>query len=121
MTETQCHPDGRRFWQLLAEGCCAGMPLGAVLRSMQEALPAEPMGKVVEALADDSIDQGKTLSAAMKNQPSVFTRAHVSLVEGGELLGIVDRVLLLILEATWRCPTCGNLQLPAGDGQTEGA
>ena len=111
MTEIQCHPDGRRFWQLLAEGCCGGQPLGPLLRSIQEALPPEPMGKVVDALADDIINQGKTLAEAMKNQPSVFTRAHVALVEGGELLGIVDRVLLLIMEATWRCPTCGSLQL----------
>lgn len=112
MTETACHPDLQRFWELLAGGWCAGQPLLAMLRSIQEALPPEPMGKAVGLLADE-VAQGHILSVAMKNQPSVFSKAHVSLVEGGELLGIVDRVLLLILEFGWRCPGCDNLQFPS--------
>jgi len=116
--ETSCHPDMLRFWQRLTEGWCAGQPLLLTLRVIQEELPPEPLGTVVCAMADD-VEQGACLSAVVKRQPSVFTQAHVSLIEGGELLGIVDRVLLLILEATWRCPSCGNLQFPSIRKQEE--
>ncbi|MBI5094237.1 MAG: type II secretion system F family protein [Candidatus Hydrogenedentes bacterium] len=119
MTDTQCHPDLQRFWQLLAEGWCAGQPLLTALRSIQKTLPLEPMGRVVGLLADE-IEQGHSLSAAMKTHPSVFGKAHICLIEGGELLGIVDRVLLLILEFTWRCSTCGNLQLPGANKNRTG-
>ena len=111
MTETCCHPDMQRFWQLLAQGWCSGQPLLTILHSIQQALPPDPMGKVAGTLAEQ-VAQGRSLSDAMRGQPSIFTKAHNCLIEGGERLGIVDRVLLLILESTWRCPTCGNLQFP---------
>ena len=116
MADTSCHANVQRFWRLLAEGFCGGQPLLSTLRSIQESLPPEPMGEVASALADD-VGRGALLSQAMKNQSPIFSAAHISLVEGGELLGIVDRVLLLILECTWKCPTCGNLQISAETSQ----
>jgi type II secretory pathway component PulF len=117
MSDGLCHEDVRRFWQLLAEGICSGQTLLGTLRSTQELLPPEPMGRVVAALADD-VNQGATLSQAMKSQTRVFSAAHLHLVEGGELLGRLDRMLLLILEFTWTCPTCGNLQVSPEFGKT---
>ena len=118
MTNPSCHPDLRRFWELLAEGSCAGQPLLPTLRSIEKALPPAPMGKVAGLLAD-AVSQGIILSVAMRNQPSVFSKAHVSLVEGGELLGISDRVFLLILEFVWRCPACANIQFPGVNATAE--
>ena len=96
---------------MLAHGLCSGQNLLGVLRDIEKALPPNPMGKAASALASD-IDAGRSLSQAMKALPDVFSQAHVSLIEGGERLGVIDRVTLLILEFTWRRPTCGNLRLP---------
>jgi len=112
--DTTCHPDMVRFWETLAEGVDAGRPLVAILRSIQLAMPPEPMGSVAAALAGD-LDRGKTLSQAMENQPRIFSRAHVCLIEGGERVGRVERLLHLILELTRDCPACGNLQFPKGN------
>ena len=108
MTATACQPEKQKYWQLLAEGLFRGQPLLSLLRSIEQVLPRKPMGQAVAALAND-IEQGATLSQAMKRQPSIFSEADVHLVQGGELLGILERVVLLILESTWRCPECGNL------------
>ena len=115
MQNAKCHPDMQRFWQLLAEGYCTGQQQLTTLRLIQKELSPEPMGIAAAALEQD-VAEGRMLSEAMNNQPSVFSRAHVSLVEGGERLGIVDRIVLLILEQTWKCPTCGNLQFPGETG-----
>lgn len=100
-----------RFWELLAEGVHDGRRLLGLLRSIAEELPSGPMGKAARALADD-VEQDITLSEAMSRQPSVFTRAHVCFVEGGERVGRLDRVFDLILELTRDCPICGNLRFP---------
>ena len=105
------HPDMLRFWEMLAEGFDAGQRLSAILRSIQEALPPEPMGNAAAALAAD-LERGKTLSEAMANQPSVFSRAHVCLIEGGERVGRIERLLHLIVELTRDNPACGSLRLP---------
>ena len=111
MTNASCHPDMLRFWELFAEGVAARRQLRTVLHSIQELLPPEPMGNVAGALAYD-IERGIPLSQAMRNQPLVFTKAHVCLIEGGEYVGRLDRLLLLILELTRECPSCGNLRFP---------
>ncbi|OFX16489.1 MAG: hypothetical protein A2Z18_07425 [Armatimonadetes bacterium RBG_16_58_9] len=53
MQNTECHLDMRRFRQLLAEGCCAGRQMLTTLRSIQDVLPPEPMGRAAGALAED--------------------------------------------------------------------
>jgi len=106
-----------RFWELLAEGASAGQQLLTVLRSIHEVLPPEPMGDVAAALAAD-IERGYRLSEAMRSHPSVFSKAHVYFVEGGECVGRVDRLLLLIVELTRECPTCGALQFPPRNTHT---
>ncbi len=111
MTQTACHADLMRFWGLLARGFCMGRPLLETLRSIRGSVAPTPMAAAVARLGDD-VEQGASLSEAMRNQPDVFTTAHVNLVDGGERLGILDKVLLLVLEQTWRCPACGGLRSP---------
>ena len=101
----------QRFWELLAEGVNSGLPLLALLRSIGQTLPPEPMGNVAAALADD-VEHGLRLSAAMRNQPGIFSKAHVCFVDGGERVGRIGRLLSLIVELTRDCPTCGNLRFP---------
>lgn len=116
---TGCHPDMVLFWRLMAEGVCSGRPLLSLLYSVGRELPPEPMGNAVAALAKH-VDEGKTLSEAMAAIPSVFSKAHVCLVEAGEYLGRLDRLLVLILEFTWACPACGHLQFPASRRTSDG-
>jgi type II secretory pathway component PulF len=71
------------------------------------------MGAVAARLADD-LEAGRSLSDAMRAQKGAFSKAEVCLVEGGERAGILDRVLVLIAEAVWRCPECGCWQAPSG-------
>ncbi|MHB1462298.1 MAG: type II secretion system F family protein [Armatimonadota bacterium] len=111
MSDSTCHPDMLRFWQLMAEGFAAGQQLGGLLKSISGQLPAEPMGNAAAALAHD-VAEDQTLSQAMKNQPAIFTKAHVCLVEGGELVGRLDLLLSVIVELTQSCPACGGLKFP---------
>lgn len=111
MNDNTCHPEMLCFWQLMAEGFAAGQQLGGLLQSINDQLPPEPMGSVAAALAHD-VAEGQTLSQAMKNQPAIFTKAHVCLVEGGELVGRLDLLLSVILELTRSCPACGGLNFP---------
>ncbi len=111
MGNSTCHPDMLRFWQLMAEGSAAGQQLGGLLKSISEQLPDEPMGNAVAAL-DLDVARGVMLSQAMKNQPAIFTKAHVCLVEGGELVGRLDLLLSVIVELTQSCPACGGLKFP---------
>ena len=112
MKQSECHPDMKRFWEMLAAGLCGRQQLLETLESIGQALPPEPMGNSVSTLARD-VRAGQMLSEGMRNQPRIFSPAHVCLMQGGEYLGIMDRAVLLILEYTWRCPTCGGLQFPA--------
>ena len=101
-----CRPALRTFWSRFTERTCAGQPLLPALRAVEGELRPQPLHAVVRALADD-VEDGLTLSAAMKKHPLTFSRGAVCLVEGGERAGILDRVLLLIVEHLWRCPDCG--------------
>ena len=107
MEDPHVGPDLAEFWRLLAEGLCAGQPLLPTLRGIAQRSEEDTVGRAAAALAD-SVRDGATLSQAMGQRPAVFTDALVSLVAGGEALGIADRVAVLILESTWRCPACGN-------------
>jgi type II secretory pathway component PulF len=108
--DASCHPDVLRFWEMLADGVEAGQPMISVIRMIEKALPLEPMGRVAAKLGDD-LNKSYTLSEAMSKQPGAFSRAHLCLVEGGERVGRVDRLLRLIAEFTRDCPSCGNLQI----------
>ena len=114
MSGNPCHPDVATFWLMLSERYCKGVPLLASLREIEAALPAEPMGNVAQTLADD-VEGGATLSEALRSQPRTFSKAALCLVEGAEYAGIVDRVLLLIVEHMWRCPTCACWQGPGDE------
>lgn len=103
-----CDDDLGTFWEILAKGCCRGINLADMLAQARDSLNEGIVRQAVEAVALQ-VSEGTALSTAMATQPDVFSRAHVALVEGGERIGMMDKSFLLILEATWRCPTCSNL------------
>ena len=111
MTDNACCDDMIRFWTSLTRGICAGQNLLTALESAHEELESSEARKIIVELISD-VRNGLRLSEAMAKQPKAFSKAAVCFVEGGEYAGIVDRALMLILESTWRCPTCGCWDLP---------
>lgn len=99
-----------RFWELLAEGICAGRQLITTLDEIRTTLHPEPMGDAAAFLIEGLVS-GMSLSASMKRCPTVFSKAHICLVEGGELVGRLDLLLELIVVLTRNCPTCSNLSI----------
>jgi len=87
----------------LAERICGGQALLPSLREIQDSLAAHPMAAVAGDVAD-AVEGGKTLSDAMAQQPGVFNEAVVALVRGGEVAGLLDHILALIVECSWRYP-----------------
>lgn len=108
---TECNDHLRLFWEGLTRGYCRSVPLSQILLDLEADLPP---GAVRDATHDlrDQVMQNVSLWQAMANHPEVFTRAHVCLVEGGQRIGMTERVLSFIVEATWRCPTCTSLSVP---------
>ncbi|MHB1458317.1 MAG: type II secretion system F family protein [Armatimonadota bacterium] len=108
MTNLRCGTDMLQFWELLAEGVCAGRQLIVILDEIRAALQQESMGDVCAFLIEGLIS-GMSLSDSMRRCPKVFSKAHICLVEGGELVGRLDLLLTLIVDLTRECPTCSNL------------
>jgi type IV pilus assembly protein PilC len=105
VSEDQTCRDKLAFWVLLAEYCCGGKPLAEALSLIRGELAGKPMGAVAASLIPD-LEGGLSFSQAMKRHSTVFSRAETCFVEGGELAGILDRALVLIVESSWRCPKC---------------
>ena len=93
------------FWTHLARHICSGRQLGETLRAYETEAPEGRVAEATRALRVD-VEGGMALSDAMKRQPDMFAKHVTCLVEGGERAGVLDRVLPLILELAWRCPTC---------------
>lgn len=110
LTDLQCSVGMLRFWELLADGVCAGRQLIVVLDEIKAVLPPEPMGDACAFLIEGLISE-MSLSDSMRRCPKVFSKAHICLVEGGELVGRLDIIVKLIADLTRDCPTCGNLSI----------
>ena len=110
MSRAYSQEDMGRFWTSLTQRICAGRQLGPSLVEIAQELSGAEVGAVVEDLVVH-VKQGEALSDAMKHHPDVFRKHVLCLVEGGERAGILDRALMLIVEAAWRCPDC-ILELP---------
>ncbi len=106
MSQDSCQPkDLELFWLLLTKGSCKGIPLLTNLQSIKAEYANSSISDVVTDLAD-RVKHGATLSEAMAEHDDRFGLHVRLLIEGGERAGILDRVLVLILEHAWRCPEC---------------
>jgi len=95
----------QRFWTHLGDGLSAGSPLLACLRDCATELRDDPFATVVGELADE-LAAGGMLSAAMAARPAWFGTGAVKMVEGGELLGVLDRAARMVAEFAAECPNC---------------
>ena len=94
----------RTFWSGLAQCRCEGMAATQALRTVEREAKTEGLRLLARGLADD-LELGASLSEAMERRPDVFGEGEVSLVRGGELLGVFGPVLMLMVETAWRRPS----------------
>lgn len=69
-----------------------GVPLLEGLSDVRDSVSNVPLRNTIALIIED-IEQGNTMSAAMKKHPKVFDGIFVSLVEAGEQSGELDTVL----------------------------
>ena len=82
------------FSQNLAQLLVAGVPL---LQALEQLIEVETRAEIRRALTDlhDKIDQGETVSAAMKSYPGLFGSDYIALVMAGESSGELAQCLEL--------------------------
>jgi len=71
----------------------AGVPIMRALAGLQESSSNPQFGLVLQDLRE-SLDSGRELSAAMRSHPKVFTPFYVSMVQVGEMTGMLDETFI---------------------------
>lgn len=70
----------------------AGLPLVQSLRSVSRQTQNKNLQIIINRIISD-VEGGSALSAAMNNNPEVFNRIYISLIEAGETSGTLDAAL----------------------------
>ena len=71
----------------------AGVPIMRALAGLQESAQNPAFAVVLQSLRE-SLDSGRELSAAMRLHPKVFSAFYVSMVQIGEMTGMLDETFI---------------------------
>ena len=71
----------------------AGVPIMRALAGLQESAQNPTFSIVLQSLRE-SLDSGRELSAAMRLHPKVFSNFYVSMVQVGEMTGMLDETFM---------------------------
>jgi MSHA biogenesis protein MshG len=71
----------------------AGVPIMRALAGLQESSENPAFAAVLQSLRE-SLDSGRELSAAMRLHPKVFSAFYVSMVQVGEMTGLLDETFM---------------------------
>ena len=71
----------------------AGVPIMRALAGLQESAQNPTMAATLQSLRE-SLDSGRELSAAMRLHPKIFSEYYVSMVQVGEMTGMLDETFL---------------------------
>ena len=71
----------------------AGVPIMRALAGLQESAQNLTFSTVLQSLRE-SLDSGRELSAAMRLHPKVFSNFYVSMVQVGEMTGMLDETFM---------------------------
>ena len=71
----------------------AGVPIMRALAGLQESTQNPAFAAVIQDLRE-SLDSGRELSAAMRRHPRVFSPLYVSMVQVGEMTGMLDETFI---------------------------
>ncbi|MFP4596626.1 MAG: type II secretion system F family protein [Persicimonas sp.] len=80
------------FTQQFATMIDAGLPLVQCLELLGGAEPHKGFKKIILQVKSD-IESGSTLADAMRKHPGAFDNLYVSLIEAGEVAGILDTIM----------------------------
>ena len=75
----------------------AGIPIMRALAGLQESSQNPTFVAVLQDLRE-SLDSGRELSAALRNHPKVFSSFYVSMVQIGEMTGMLDQTFLRMFD-----------------------
>jgi type IV pilus assembly protein PilC len=70
----------------------AGLPIVQCLQILAAQTDSAPFRKVISAIKDD-VESGTTLAEAIRKHPKVFSDLYSSMVQAGEIGGILDTIL----------------------------
>jgi type IV pilus assembly protein PilC len=71
----------------------AGLPIVQCLQILGAQTDSKPFRKVITTIKDD-VESGTTLAEAIGKHPKVFTDLYTSMVQAGEIGGILDTILV---------------------------
>ena len=75
----------------------AGVPIMRALAGLQESTQ-NPLFSVMLQDLRESLDSGRELSAAMRRHPKVFSSFYVSMVQVGEMTGMLDETFIRLYD-----------------------
>lgn len=75
----------------------AGVPILRALAGLQESTPSVPFALLLQDLRE-SLDSGRELSSALRRHPKVFSTFYVSMVQVGEVTGMLDQTFMRLYE-----------------------
>ncbi|MFH2135624.1 MAG: type II secretion system F family protein, partial [Pseudomonadota bacterium] len=75
----------------------SGVPLMRALAGLQESSQTPTVGAMLQDLRE-SLDSGRELSTAMRRHPKIFSPFYVSMVQVGEMTGMLDQTFLRLYE-----------------------
>lgn len=71
----------------------AGVPIMRALAGLQESADNPALAAVLQSMRE-TLDSGRELSAAMRLHPKVFSEFYVSMVQVGEMTGLLDETFM---------------------------
>lgn len=75
----------------------AGVPIMRALAGLQESTQNQLFATMIQDLRE-SLDSGRELSTSMRRHPKVFSHFYVSMVQVGEMTGMLDQTFLRLYE-----------------------
>lgn len=75
----------------------AGVPILRALAGLQESTQSAPFAILLQDLRE-SLDSGRELSSALRRHPKVFSTFYVSMVQVGEMTGMLDQTFMRLYE-----------------------
>ena len=75
----------------------AGVPIMRALAGLQESTQNPTFAALIQDLRE-SLDSGRELSSAMRRHPKVFSPFYVSMVQVGEMTGMLDETFIRLFE-----------------------
>ncbi len=71
----------------------AGVPIMRALAGLQESASSPAFGAMLHDLREN-LDRGQELSASMRDHPRIFSPFYVSMVQVGEMTGMLDEIFM---------------------------